>query len=78
MRKLTFTVFSDPSKTGSFAAETVPLEDAQEFISNGGIAMLTERLDVLERDGPWKPEVQNSLTPPSKPLWDACPKLSDQ
>ena len=54
-------------------------DDPSDFMRVMGNALsnLAHRLEVLERDGPWKPEVQNSLTAPSKPLWDACPKLSD-
>lgn len=68
MRTLAITLRSaDGRMTAEEAFQSA--EDAYEFIANGGLTMLSLRLDVLERDGPWKPEVQNSLQP--------APKISD-
>lgn len=56
----TVTIILD-SAFGHSVREIIPATEVPEFISNGGLTMLNERLDILERDGPWKPEVQNSL-----------------
>lgn len=69
MRTLTLTLRSDD---GRLMVET-PLDFDAEVtdegalqIIGGAVEELAHRLDVLERDGPWKPEVQNSLQPAPK------------
>lgn len=59
-------------RSGNLVAEQTLFENERGLII-GDIDQifleLSNRLDVLERDGPWKPEVQNSLQP--------APKISD-
>lgn len=56
-------------RSGNLVAEHTLFENERGLII-GDIDQifleLSNRLDVLERDGPWKPEVQNSLQPAPK------------
>lgn len=63
MRTLTLTLRSETGLQAEHTFPSVPLNIDTWIVA---INEMQHRLDVLERDGPWKPEVQNSLQPAPK------------